>query len=63
MDLIDFNSSIISLKKIEDDWHFLNDNSAKNFVKYFSTENRNDYLDFYNLKSLVLNMTPKSCIL
>ena len=51
MDLIDFNTSIISLKKIEDDWHFLNDNSAKNFVKYFSLENREDYLDFYNMES------------
>ena len=51
MDLIDFNTSIISLKKIEDDWHFLNDNSAINFVKYFSFENRDDYLDFYNMES------------
>ncbi|MBH75560.1 MAG: hypothetical protein CMP68_00055 [Flavobacteriales bacterium] len=50
MDLNDFDLSIISLKKIEDDWYFLNDNSAKNFVKYYSPENRNDYLDFHNLE-------------
>ena len=51
MDLIDFNTSITSLKKIEDDWHFLNDNSAKNFVKYTSFDNRYEYSDFYNMDS------------
>ena len=52
MELIKFNSKIIDLKEIKDEWVFLNDNSSRNFLKYINTSTKETYSDYKRLRHL-----------